>query len=121
MAIYNKRSITVAEVMFSLSHTLRQQNRLTRGSLILSFDNLHYSACIRDSPNGNIGNFTNGAIVSQWYHWKPEHPERFSAANGTICANITIGGNVGTIGVNRYIMIKTSNLFLYSYFYVYEG
>ena len=23
-------------------------------------------ACVRDSPNGTIGNFTNG---SQWYHW----------------------------------------------------
>ena len=60
----------------------------------------------------------------------PENPERFSAANGTIVANNTIGGNVGTNGtisnpngtigkpngVNSNIMIKTSNLFLYSYF-----
>ena len=60
----------------------------------------------------------------------PESPERFSAANGTIVANNTIGGNVGTSGtisspngtigkpngVNSNIMIKTSNLFLYSHF-----
>ena len=67
---------------------------------------------------------------SQWYHWKPENPERFSAAKGTIGANVTIGGNVGTNGtigspngtigkpnvVNSSIMINTHNLFLYSYF-----
>ena len=52
--------------------------------------------------------------------------------NGTIGANVTIGGNVtngtigspnGTIGkpngINSNIMINTSNLFSYSYFYVY--
>ena len=58
------------------------------------------------------------------------NPERFSAASGTIGANVTIGGNVctngtigspnGTIGepngVNSNIMIKTSNSFLYSNF-----
>ena len=60
-------------------------------------------------------------------------PKRFSAANGTIGVNVTIGGNVGTNGtigspngaigkpngVNSNIMINTSYLFLYSYFYVY--
>ena len=60
------------------------------------------------------------------------NPERFSAANGTIGANVTIGGNVGangtigspngTIGkpngANINIKITTSNLFLYSYFCV---
>ena len=59
-----------------------------------------------------------------------ENPEPFSAANGTIGANVTIGGNVGTNGtigssngtigkpngVHSNIMINTSNLFLYSYF-----
>ena len=24
---------------------------------------------VRGSPNGTIGNFTNGTIGSQWYHW----------------------------------------------------
>ena len=24
---------------------------------------------VRGSPNGTIGNFTNGAVGSQWYHW----------------------------------------------------
>ena len=50
--------------------------------------------CVRDSPNGTIGNFTNGTIGSKWYHY----PERFSEANGTIGANVTIGGNVGNNG-----------------------
>ena len=27
------------------------------------------NACVRNSPNGTIGNFTNGTIGSQWYHW----------------------------------------------------
>ena len=56
-------------------------------------------ACVRDSPNGTVENFTND----------------------------TIGGNVGTIGssngtigksngVNSNIMINTSNLFSYPYF-----
>ena len=76
--------------------------------------------------------FTNGTIGSQWYHWHPENPERFSATNGTIGANVTIGGNLGTNGtigspydtigkpngVNSNIMINTSNLFLYSYFFM---
>ena len=68
--------------------------------------------------------------LSQWYHWKfyPENPERFSAANGTIGANVTIGENVGTNGTNdnpngtigkpkcvdSNIMINTSNLFFYT-------
>ena len=26
-------------------------------------------ACVQDSPNGAIGNFTNGTIGNQWYHW----------------------------------------------------
>ena len=28
-----------------------------------------YYGSVRCSPNGTIGNFTNGAIGSQWYHW----------------------------------------------------
>ena len=27
------------------------------------------SGSVRGSPNGTIGNFTNGIIGSQWYHW----------------------------------------------------
>ena len=27
------------------------------------------NACVRNSPNGTIGNFTNGTIGSQWYNW----------------------------------------------------
>ena len=87
-------------------------------------------ACVRNSPNGTIGNFTNGTIGSQWYHWQHENPERFSATNGTIGANVTIGKNVGTNGtigspngtigkpngVNSSIMIETTSLFLHSYF-----
>ena len=84
---------------------------------------LHHIACVRDSPNGTIGNFTNSTIGSQWYHWYPENHDRISAANGTIGANITIGENVGTNGtigttngtigkpngVNSIIMINISN------------
>ena len=61
---------------------------------------------------------------------KERKKETFSAANGPIGANVTIGGNVGTNGtigspngtigkpngVSSKIMINTSNLFLYSYF-----
>ena len=63
----------------------------------------------------------------------PENPERFSAANDTIGANVTIGGNVGTNctigshngtigkpnGVNSSIMINTSNLFYILVVYLY--
>ena len=48
-------------------------------------------------PNGTIGNFTNGTIGSQWYHWLTDGTIR--RANGTI--GITIGTNGvynGTIG-----------------------
>ena len=56
----------------------------------------------------------------------PENPERFPVANGTIDANVTIGENIGspngTIGkpngVKINIMINTSNLFSYSYFFM---
>ena len=33
--------------------------------LIFSRQSLYYYACVRDSPNGAIGNFTNGTIGSQ--------------------------------------------------------
>ena len=54
----------------------------------------------RGSPNGTIGNFTNGTIGSQWYHWLTNGTKGIiGRANGTIC--ITIGTNGitnGTIG-----------------------
>ena len=28
----------------------------------------HFYACVRDSPNGTIGNFTNRKFY-QWYNW----------------------------------------------------
>ena len=40
---------------------------------------------VRGSPNGTIGNFTNGTIGSQWYHWL------------TNCTNCAIGRAKGTI------------------------
>ena len=52
---------------------------------------------VRGSPNGTIGNFSNGTIDSQWYHWLTNGT--IGRANGTIC--ITIGTNGitnGTIG-----------------------
>ena len=46
-----------------------------------------YTGSVRGSPNGIIGNFTNGTIGSQWYHW---------LTNGTIGTNFTIGRAYGT-------------------------
>ena len=55
-----------------------------------------YIACVRGSPNGTIGNFTNGAIGSQWYHWLT------IGANGTIRrANGTVGITIGIIGITN--------------------
>ena len=54
---------------------------------------------VRGSHNGTIGKFTNciiGCHLYHLYHWKPDNHERFSAVNGTIGANGTIGVNVGT-------------------------
>ena len=54
------------------------------------------SGSVRGSPNGNTGNFTNGTIGSQWYHW---------LTNGTNCtigrANGTIGIAIGTNGITN--------------------
>ena len=86
--------------------------------------------CVRDSPNGTIGNFTNGTTGNLPNPGNTGNPECFSAANSTIGANVTIGGNAGTNGtigspngtickpngVNSNIMIKTFSLFSYSYF-----
>ena len=46
-------------------------------------------------PNGTIGNFTNGTIGSQWFHW---------LTNGTIMGasgiiGITIGRTMNDIGI----------------------
>ena len=52
---------------------------------------------VRGSPNGTIGNFTNGTIGSQWYHWLTIGTNgTIWRANGTIC--ITIGTNGITNG-----------------------
>ena len=49
---------------------------------------------VRGSPNGTIGNFTNGTIGSQWYHWLT------NGTSGTIGrANGTIGITIGTNGI----------------------
>ena len=59
-----------------------------------------FPGSVRASPNGTIGNFTNGTIGSQWYHWLTNGTNcTIGRANGTIC--ITIGTNGltnGTIG-----------------------
>ena len=56
---------------------------------------------VRGSPNGTIGNFTNGTIGSQWHHWLTNGTNStIGRANGTI--GITIGTNGitnGTIGI----------------------
>ena len=47
---------------------------------------------VRGSPNSTIGNFTNGTIGSQWYHW---------LTNGTTGATGRANGTIGiTIGIN---------------------
>ena len=56
---------------------------------------------VRGSPNGTIGNFTNGTIGSQWYHW---------LINGTIgSANGTIGITIGTNGKTNGTIGRTLN------------
>ena len=42
---------------------------------VISFS---FFGSVRGSPNGTIGNFTNGTIGSQWYHWLT------NGTNGTI-------------------------------------
>ena len=39
------------------------------GNTHIFFFGLTNNACVRNSPNGTIGNFSNGTIGSQWYHW----------------------------------------------------
>ena len=53
------------------------------------------SGSVRGSPNGTIGNFTNGTIGSQWHHW---------LTNGT---NSTIGTANGTIGIIALPLVPT--------------
>ena len=57
-------------------------------------------ACVHGSSNSTGGNFTNGIIGSQWYHWITIGTNgTIGRANGTI--GITIGANgitYGTIG-----------------------
>ena len=56
------------------------------------------------SPNGTIGNFTNGIIGSQWYHWLT------NGTNGTIGrANGTIGLTIVTNGITNGTIGKTLN------------
>ena len=60
-------------------------------------------ACVRGSPNGTIGNFTNGTIGCQWYHWLT------IGTNGTIGrANGTIGITIGTNGITNGTIGRTN-------------
>ena len=65
---------------------------------------------------------------SKWYHWKiyqwkPDNPERFSAANGVIgviCETIGTDGIIGMpASANGGILINTSNLFFILNLFVY--
>ena len=59
---------------------------------------------VRGSPNGTIGDFTNGSIGSQWYHWLT------NGTNGTIGrANGTIGIIIGTNGITNGTIGRTLN------------
>ena len=68
-------------------------------------------ACVRGSPNGTIGNFTNGTIGSQWCHWLTIGINgTIGRTNGTI--GITIGTNGitnGTIGITNGTIGRTLN------------
>ena len=56
---------------------------------------------VRVSPNRTIGNFINGTIGSQWYHW---------LTNGTVGrANGTIGITIGTNGITNGTTGRTLN------------
>ena len=55
------------------------------------------NSSVRGSPNGAIGNFTNGTTGNQWHHrLTNDTNSTVGRANGTI--GITIGTN-GTIGI----------------------
>ena len=70
-----------------------------------------YKACVRGSPNGTTGNFTNGTIGSQWYHWLTIGTNGIiGRANGTIGrANGTIGITIGTSGITNGTIDRTLN------------
>ena len=80
-----------------------QQNiPYTKCSMDLAMD-LEYPnmGSVRGSPNGTIGNYTNGTIGSQWYHW---------LTNGTIGrANGTIFITIGTNGITNGTIGRTLN------------
>ena len=73
----------------------------TIGNTIGTNGNANGTIC---SPNGTVG--TIGKLIVCAFRIfpmvplkiLPMNPERFSAANGTIGANVTVGGNVGTNG-----------------------
>ena len=66
-------------------------------SFILNPTSNHYLSWLCSGfLNGTIGNFTNGSIGSQWYHWLT------SVTNGTI------GRASGTIGINGFTNGTTS-------------
>ena len=50
-------------------------------------------------PNGTIGNFTNGTIGSQWYHW---------LNNCTICLPMVPIGTIGRASGTNGITIGTN-------------
>ena len=54
----------VVSYILGLRHVIRRSVCETSHWILLIIN-----ACVRDSPNGNNGNFTNGTIGSQWYHW----------------------------------------------------
>ena len=59
---------------------------------------------VRGSPNGTIGNFTNGAIGYQWYRWLT------NGTNGSIWrVNGTIGITIGTNGITNGTIGRTLN------------
>ena len=63
-----------------------------------------YIGSVRGSPNGTIGNFTNGTIGSQCYHWLT------NGTNGTIGRiNSTIGITIGTNGITNGTIGRTLN------------
>ena len=71
--------------------------------------NEHDQGSVRDSPHGNIGNFTNSTIGSQWYHWHTNGTNgTIGRANGTR-ANGTISITIGTNGITNVTIGRTMN------------
>ena len=73
-------------------HTMLCERKpaVIEGNAFLSFEHMAMTGSVRGSPNGSIGNFTNGTIGSHWLYW-------FTIGTNGI-TNGTIGRTLNDIG-----------------------